>query len=128
LERGLVTYEITRTARGKTTVLEEGPRTKMLDRLRKLRGSAMRGVSGRTQIKYRVHYALRKKEPVSSKASKRRGQPIELACRYYVTGDERHGTARQLHQDLVLVSWFLATQLCYRQDGALLPRQYHSAT
>jgi hypothetical protein len=54
-----MTYEIVRTAQGRSEVIDVGPRTKMLDRLRQLRRSTRRGVSGRGGKKYAITYAPR---------------------------------------------------------------------
>jgi hypothetical protein len=57
-------YEIIRIARGKTEVVESGPRSKMTSRLRQLRSSTRGGrVSGRMGRKYNVRYELREATP-----------------------------------------------------------------
>ena len=62
-EGGEVTiYELTRMARGRTSVIDTGSRQKMNDRLRKLRGSTRNGASGRGGKKYSVEYAIKAKE------------------------------------------------------------------
>lgn len=54
-----MTYEVVRIARGHKTVVASGPRSKMLARLRQLRTSTRRGVSGRMGKKYPVTYEIR---------------------------------------------------------------------
>jgi hypothetical protein len=61
-----MSYEIVRIARGRETVVESGPRTKLQARLRELRQSTQRGVSGRGGKKYAATYRLRRKTPASS--------------------------------------------------------------
>jgi hypothetical protein len=57
-----MTHQIIRLARGKETLIDEGSRPKMLDRLKQLRSSTRSGVSGRTGNKYSVTYKIITKE------------------------------------------------------------------
>jgi hypothetical protein len=50
--------KIIRIAKGKETVVEEGPRSKLNNRLKQLRAGTARGVSGRGK-KYPVRYEIR---------------------------------------------------------------------
>lgn len=56
-----VKYQIKRTARGQESVVATGSQRQMRARLRQLRASTIRGVSGRGGKKYRATYTL---EPV----------------------------------------------------------------
>lgn len=50
--------ELVRIARGKRTVIETGDRKKLNARLKQLRSSTTRGVSGRAGKKYSVTYEI----------------------------------------------------------------------
>ena len=56
-----MTYELVRTARGKETVVDEGSLPKLNNRLKQLRASTRKGVSGRGGQKYAVSYKVRAK-------------------------------------------------------------------
>ncbi len=49
--------KLVRIARGKREIIEVGSRKKLQDRMRQLRSSTMRGVSGRNR-KYKVQYLI----------------------------------------------------------------------
>lgn len=51
--------KLIRIAKGRETVVADGSRTKMNDRLKQLRESTRRGVSGRGGRKYPVTYEIR---------------------------------------------------------------------
>lgn len=55
-------FDLLRTARGKTTVVDSGPLRKMRLRLIELRKSSRSGVSGRGGKKYPVEYVLSEHE------------------------------------------------------------------
>ncbi len=64
------TYEIVRTARGKSSIVDAGSLQKMNARLKHLRASTHGGrVSGRGGKKYSVTYELRQVPDVLSKGS-----------------------------------------------------------
>lgn len=50
--------QLIKIANGKRTVIETGDRKKLQDRLRQLKTSTMRGVSGRGGKKYKVEYVI----------------------------------------------------------------------
>ncbi len=50
--------QLVRIAKGKREVIETGNRKKLQDRMKQLRSSTMRGVSGRTGNKYKVEYKI----------------------------------------------------------------------
>jgi len=54
-------YEIVRKARGKETIEDSGDLAKMNKRIKELRKSTRKGVSGRGGKKYSVEYSLREK-------------------------------------------------------------------
>jgi hypothetical protein len=54
----IMKWQVTRTARGKTTVVAEGDRAKMANRLKQLRASSKNGVSGQGGKKYPVTFDL----------------------------------------------------------------------
>lgn len=51
-------FKIVMTAKGKERVIDEGPLTKMRSRLKSLRASTRKGVSGRGGVKYSVEYKI----------------------------------------------------------------------
>jgi len=50
--------QLVRIARGKREVIATGDRKKLQDRMKQLRASTMRGVSGRGGKKYNVEYKI----------------------------------------------------------------------
>lgn len=54
---------LVRIAKGKREVIATGDRKKLQDRMKQLRASTMRGVSGRTGNKYKVEYKIEDDEP-----------------------------------------------------------------
>lgn len=53
-----VVMQLVRMARGKRTVVQTGSRKVLQDRMRQLKASTMRGVSGRCGRKYKVEYKI----------------------------------------------------------------------
>lgn len=54
--------QLVRIAKGKRYIIETGSRKKLQARMKQLRSSTMRGVSGRTCNKYRVEYKIEEED------------------------------------------------------------------